>query len=594
MNESLNQALRRDIKNGNEFNSLIPKSSCTAQNLGNGSNNTIEGVEFMAQWVKENDHQVVKLAEKLKKRSLSETVASIFNFLYHHFQYNADDTLQNLRSPACSWAKRREGIDCKSYTIFAVALCRRMGLSSYIRQIKQPGHFEDEFTHVYAIVPINQKNVKDTDFFQGEYYVIDATVSDNEEPLFIEAKDKLMQGLPYRGLKGGCSPKQAKKVVKASNAGSRLQQGKSTGGRDLAKWRWGLLGVASQISETKESRNFQKSFRHFINAGFSLKQLDLMKNYMKFLQNKRKTFEDIFFIPKINGIQITNNIDESLLFEPQNKTLWANIYQQQTKTQSRGLGLPIVPVVGGVSQIPGIKDIFGGVLGGIGDFFGGIFGGIFGGGGWYKAEFIEREFNKLVELLGKHQKNINQAVQNNNMNALSNSIAEMKLEYKLFLKSAKYQRTRPDKNWGGNTGSNLDKMIKAIEAVVNKTEPSLNTWINTYFRQVGTQGQKSKDSSFYKTIYNDSPFQYPVKQVVNQPIIKYQIKNGIREIRAFVFGDQGPVIWTNTVFEPSNPNNTNNIQPQTSNASLFVFGAIALGFIFKNQFIKKTNTNLKK
>lgn len=199
LQEAISAPLRRNIKSGSQYNALIPKANCDATNLGNGKNNTIEGVEFMASIVDKYDHQAKKLAKKLKKSSVKASVDSVFNFLYNHVQYQADGELQRLLSPACAWKQRREGIDCKSYTIFAVSLLKNMGINSIIRQIKQPGFYNDMFTHVYTVVPVNQ----DEKANPTKYYTLDPTTHDNQEVQFSEKKDKYMQAHQYVALNAG-------------------------------------------------------------------------------------------------------------------------------------------------------------------------------------------------------------------------------------------------------------------------------------------------------------------------------------------------------------------------------------------------------
>lgn len=143
--------------------------------------------------------QTEKLALVLKKSSLPLTVPSIHDFLFNHLQYKADGSDQMLRSPACSWYDRVNGIDCKSYTIFASCLLYNLGINHYIRKIKQPASENpNDYSHVYVIVPIDQKN---GDTNKG-YYVIDGTLRSNKEPFFSESKDFYMQRTKTAGLNG--------------------------------------------------------------------------------------------------------------------------------------------------------------------------------------------------------------------------------------------------------------------------------------------------------------------------------------------------------------------------------------------------------
>lgn len=218
------------IKLGNQYNQLIDDSNCQYKDLGFATN--VEGIEFMADLANEYAYHVKKLANHLYTGHLKKDVNKTHKFLWDHLDYDPDDALQKLRSPGCSWAQRFEGIDCKSVTLFAAAILKQMGYYSYMRQIKQPGVHEDHYTHVYNVVPINQNTGK----LNEGYYVVDGTLSDNKEVPFIQKRDVMINPI-YNAMNGGCTPKRAKQVVKASNAGRRLYNGKSTGGRDLAKWR---------------------------------------------------------------------------------------------------------------------------------------------------------------------------------------------------------------------------------------------------------------------------------------------------------------------------------------------------------------------
>lgn len=184
--------LNRNIKDGKAFDGLIPKSQCKATFLGNGM--TGFSVNQMQNIIEQNQNQTSKVAAKLKKSSLKHTVDAIHDFLYYHFQYKADQEDQLLRSPACSWHDRHNGIDCKSYSIFASSLLLNLGIKHYLRRIKQPGYAPTEYTHVYVVVPQDQKS----GHLQNRYYVIDATLKNNVEPAYTAKSDLPM--LPHYGL----------------------------------------------------------------------------------------------------------------------------------------------------------------------------------------------------------------------------------------------------------------------------------------------------------------------------------------------------------------------------------------------------------
>lgn len=189
-------ALIRPLKNGNEFNSLFPTPKEKKVRLGKGDTHT--SIELIIKWALENNNEVKLVAPKLQKSSLSETCFAIHDFLFNHFQYEADGEAQLLRSPAYAWKHRYKGIDCKSYSIVASCILLQLGIKHYIRKIKQPAFNPENFTHVYVIVPVNQ----DSGNLKQGYYTIDGTLKTTKEPIYIDKKDFFMDKLEHYGLKG--------------------------------------------------------------------------------------------------------------------------------------------------------------------------------------------------------------------------------------------------------------------------------------------------------------------------------------------------------------------------------------------------------
>ncbi|OAB79740.1 hypothetical protein [Cochleicola gelatinilyticus] len=179
--------LYRPIKDGKKFNSLFPSSTCKATILSNGD--TYYSMDLIKEYIDKYHQQTKKVASVLNKRTLPQTVKSIYDFLYWNIQYKADGSDQQLRSPACSWHDRKNGIDCKSYSIFAGCILRSLGIKFLIRKIKQPGMLPNQFTHVYIVVPNNQAT---GDLNKG-HLVIDATKRINTEPDYIDKYDIPMQ-----------------------------------------------------------------------------------------------------------------------------------------------------------------------------------------------------------------------------------------------------------------------------------------------------------------------------------------------------------------------------------------------------------------
>jgi hypothetical protein len=178
--------LHRVLRDGKQYDKLIPKTKCDGVALGEGM--TDFTVTEMAIMVDQYYSQTEKIAPLLKKRSLQQTCNAIHEFAYWHFQYKADEEVQYLRSPACSWYSRHTGIDCKSYSIVASCILINLGINHYIRRIKQPGFAPELWTHVYIVVPADQK----TGSIAPGYYVIDGTIATNVEPIYSEKSDQYM------------------------------------------------------------------------------------------------------------------------------------------------------------------------------------------------------------------------------------------------------------------------------------------------------------------------------------------------------------------------------------------------------------------
>ncbi len=206
---TINKSLKREIKDGSRFDQYIDKPDHTQKNLDKG--NTFHTVLKMKIWVESYFKQVSRLAQIIKKPSLKETCANIHGFLYQYIQYEIDNHVQNLRSPANSWYESREtGIDCKSYSIFASSILKNLGIKHYIRQIKQVRYNPKSFTHVYIVVPIDQTKGN----LESGCYAIDGTLNNNKEPQYSEPKDIYMSDLPHLGLNGAKKRTIARKKAK--------------------------------------------------------------------------------------------------------------------------------------------------------------------------------------------------------------------------------------------------------------------------------------------------------------------------------------------------------------------------------------------
>jgi hypothetical protein len=194
----ISTSLQRNLNEGKEYNKLIPQVKCEQTNLGSGD--TYMTVEEMKDWIEKYSFQTKKLSPKLKGPSIQTTVTNIYQFLYGHIQYQADGALQQLRSPACTWKQRKQGVDCKSYSIFASSILSNLGIKHFIRQIKQASFYPQEFTHVYIVIPVDQH----TEIYSEntQTIVLDATKHQNIESPYLEKEDLKMVNLKHVGLNG--------------------------------------------------------------------------------------------------------------------------------------------------------------------------------------------------------------------------------------------------------------------------------------------------------------------------------------------------------------------------------------------------------
>ncbi len=194
--QTLNQALYRDV-HSDYPQDIFPKVACKRTELGDGD--TFFSVQQIVTTINNYFYQCEKIAKLLKGKSLLFSCQNVHQFLFNHFQYKADSEVQQLRSPACSWAQRFTGIDCKSYTILAGAILKAMGYNCYVRQIKQPySLYPDDFSHVYLVVPISQE---DNDLNKG-YYVIDGTIPTMQETPYSDKSDEIVMCMKHIGLNG--------------------------------------------------------------------------------------------------------------------------------------------------------------------------------------------------------------------------------------------------------------------------------------------------------------------------------------------------------------------------------------------------------
>lgn len=194
--EDLNQNAKRNVVKTSKYTHLMQKGACKVEATTKGD--TLHTVLGMKEFAFKHANQTKKLANALLGLDLKQTIVNDYSFMYSHFQYEADEALQQMRSPQCAWSQRFTGIDCKSYSIFASTLLINQGINHFIRRVKQPNFNPDYWSHVYVIVPIDQENLN----LDKGYYTIDGTLHSNTETPYLEKHDIKMSGLKHVWLNG--------------------------------------------------------------------------------------------------------------------------------------------------------------------------------------------------------------------------------------------------------------------------------------------------------------------------------------------------------------------------------------------------------
>lgn len=194
---SIDAMLYRPLKSGIQYNGLIPPYQGQEYNFDKDTDNstTYDTLKYMAQWSNKYAYQMKKIAPLLKGATIQETANKIYQFLYKHFQYKLDGSLQNLYSPSAAWHFRKTGFDCKTYSLLASCILQNLNIKHSFRMVQQAGIMPGEWSHVYVVVPDNSTE-----------YVIDATTHTNKQVSYTKKHDYSMKHLglasPYINVLG--------------------------------------------------------------------------------------------------------------------------------------------------------------------------------------------------------------------------------------------------------------------------------------------------------------------------------------------------------------------------------------------------------
>ncbi len=342
MEYNVNTSLERNILPGNQYDKYFDTSWCKIMYLGRGD--TSLTMKKMKVWSEKYAHHTQKLALKeFSNKSLPQLITDIHKFLFWHIQYNQDAEEQNLKSPGCAWSSRKEGFDCKGYSIFASSILQNLGIKHYLRRVRQPnilwphsGTNPKLWSHVYVIVPLDQKSLKISS--KADYLVIDATIASNNEVAFIDSRELKMSNvsLKHYGLAGAsglnacsCHKKPQRKNYTTKDIFTKLR----TAPREAREAREAFFRTAPREAREalrgaspQEQQLFQQAYANFtaylqklVQNGMPVSMANLAATRLKkFIQaGVEPTMKDLFAVPatksQLNGLGIPGQFTAPLL-----------------------------------------------------------------------------------------------------------------------------------------------------------------------------------------------------------------------------------------------------------------------------------------
>lgn len=156
---------------------------------------------------KRTAYQTKKLAEKLKGATLSATLSNDSNFILDYIKYRKDDEAhEQVRSPR-RLVYDGQG-DCDCFAVFLATLLINQGIEFRFRVAKYKA--TDEWSHIYIVVPKNQRHSTSQDFSdRSKYFVLDPVTNQHDHEVdYIAKKDfdmalQYLDGLPSGGSLNG-------------------------------------------------------------------------------------------------------------------------------------------------------------------------------------------------------------------------------------------------------------------------------------------------------------------------------------------------------------------------------------------------------
>ncbi|MFK8294826.1 hypothetical protein ACI760_01370 [Capnocytophaga canimorsus] len=466
--ESINKSLYRPLLSGIRYDAYMPFSDCSSVKLGEGD--TSFSIAKMKEWALKYRHHTERLTKRFfSSLKLNDLCKEVHSFLFNHIQYKLDGTTQMLRSPACAWLTRNEGIDCKSYSIFASTILQNAGISHYMRRIKQQGVYPDAFTHVYIVVPKNQK----TNHLSEGYYTIDGTIRQFGELPFLEKDDVFIE-----------SPKGLGVPEKTENQTKLTELPKIETMKNGKHGAWQSFVSAIDAFDVLVPNNpdllrlkrkvhllikQQKTDVHFFIDGFTI-----------VLDGERY---DLIKIPQ--GMSAPTLDIDALIADSYNEAV---AYGEVSKQQGKQKTINVVNAVGGtaaavVNVIPGIGQILSACLAAVTALvsLAVMFGYDPCAGAFYTSDYINNNlqsdfYKKFKATMERVQKNIDGSTQPLAINDLNTLLKEIDLGFKHFQHELKTHSgnecskgaLQGYQNFAVNVKQSVDAMLEGLKVALGE------------------------------------------------------------------------------------------------------------------------------
>lgn len=196
---------KRIIKSGKEFEHLIEPP--TGSNESIKRNSRLEDtIQFLPKGIARTYKQAMGIAPLLMRATPYETCRAIWNWSYHHFQYEKDvKGKEQIRSFRRSFGDRVRGIDCDDFSVVvsSLLLCIR-DLGQSIPHLFRIAKYktEDGFQHIYPVAIVEGRMVPMDcviDHFDREVRFIEK-IDKNMDLEFLDGVDPSQQEPSIEGL----------------------------------------------------------------------------------------------------------------------------------------------------------------------------------------------------------------------------------------------------------------------------------------------------------------------------------------------------------------------------------------------------------